>query len=59
MPKTLNIFTRTNTANIKLQVSQHRLTDKASDVESEDCGFESLRGRLFINKSCTVFERFF
>ena len=38
---------------------QHGLTDKASDFESEDCGFESLCGRLFIIKSCAVFERFF
>ena len=37
----------------------HGLTDKASDVESEDWGFESLCGRLFIFKSCAVFERFF
>ena len=53
--KTLNIFSRTNTANIKLPASTHRLTDKASDFESEDCGFESLCGRLFIIKSCAVF----
>ena len=33
--------------------------DKASDYESEDWGFESLCGRLFIIKSCAVFERFF
>ena len=52
-------FSRTNTANIKLPASKHRLTDKASDFESEDRGFESLCGRLFINKSCAVFERFF
>ena len=39
MSKTLNIFSRTNTANIKLPASPHRLTDKASDFESED--FES------------------
>ena len=58
MSKTLNIFSRTNTANIKLPASQHSLTDKASDFESEDCGFESLCGRLFIIKSCAVFERF-
>src|SRR4029434_10787826 len=25
------------------------LMDKASDFESEDCGFESLRGRIFAN----------
>ena len=55
----LNIFSRLNTANMKLPASQHRLTDKASDFESEDCGFESLGGRLFIIKCCTVFERFF
>ena len=55
LSKTLKIFSRTNTANIKLPASPHRLTDKASDFESEDCGFESLRGRLFIIKSCAVF----
>ena len=44
---------------MKLPASQHRLTDKASDFESEDCGFESLRGRLCNIKSCAVFERFF
>ena len=55
MSKTLNIFSRTNTANIKLTASPHRLTDKASDFESEDCGYESLCGRLFIIKSCAVF----
>ena len=59
MSKTLNIFSRTNTANIKLPASPHRLTDKASDFESEDCGFKSLRGRLFIIKTCAIFERFF
>ena len=59
MSKTLNIFSRTNTANIKLTASQHRPTDKASDFESEDCVFESHRGRLFNIKSCAVFERFF
>ena len=59
MSKTLNIFSRTNTANIKHLSSPHRLTEKASDFESEDCGFESLCGRLFSIKSCAVFERFF
>ena len=59
MSKALNIISRTNTANIKLRASPHRLTDKASDFESEDCGFESHCGRLFIIKSCAVFERFF
>ena len=59
MSKTLNIFSRTNTAIIKLPASPHRLTDKASDFESEDCGFESLCGRLFNIKSCAVCERFF
>ena len=33
----------------------HGLTDKGSDFESEDSGFESLCGRLFIIKSCAVF----
>ena len=59
MSKTLNIFGRTDTANIKLPASPHRLTDKASDCESEDCGFESLCGQLFIIKPCAVFERYF
>ena len=36
-------------------LGQHGLTDKASDFESEDWGFESLGGRLFIIKSCAVF----
>ena len=59
MSQTLNIFSRANRANIKLPASPHRLTDKSSDLESEDCGFESLCGRIFIIKSCAVFERFF
>ena len=59
MSKTLNIFSRTNTANIKLTARPHSLADKASDVKSEDCGFESLCGRIFIIKSCPVFEWFF
>ena len=52
-------ISRTNAANIVLPASPHRLTDKASDFKSEDCGFESLCGRLFIINSCAVFERFF
>ena len=49
MSKTLNIFSRPNTANIHLIVRPHSLTDKASDFESEDWGFESLCGRNFLN----------
>ena len=40
---------------MKLPASQYRLTDKASDFEAEDCGCESLSGRLFIIKPCAVF----
>ena len=42
---------------IYIGFAAHGLTDKASDFESEDFGFESLCGRIFIIKS--VFERFF